>query len=81
MDPKELLKDQRVVQEIQRHLWIESEKAGTDIGFEKASQDWLNHFSKAWMEYHLPKQKFSLIEKVFSKTSSKTAKSTAKAKK
>ena len=52
---KKLLQDRRVVEEIHRHLWIESEKAGHDIGFEKAAEDWLKHFSKAWMDYHLPK--------------------------
>jgi len=49
-----LLSDRRVVAEIQRHLWIESEKAGCDIGFDKAKEDWLKNFSKAWMEYHMP---------------------------
>lgn len=49
-----LLNDQRVVDEIKRHLWIESEKAGYDIGFEKAKQDWLENFSKAWMAYNMP---------------------------
>ena len=56
---KELLKDRRVVEEINRHLWIESEKAGYDIGFDKAASDWLEHFSKAWMQYHMPKKKSS----------------------
>jgi len=33
--------------EILRHKWIESEKAGYDIGFEKALTDWiLKHRSK-----------------------------------
>ena len=40
-----LLQDKRVVEEINRHLWIESEKAGHDIGFDSAASDWLqNHF-------------------------------------
>ena len=51
---KSLLSDRRVVEEIQRHLWIESEKAGFDIGFDKAKEDWLKNFSKAWMQYHFP---------------------------
>ena len=38
---KHLLKNRKVVEEINRHLWIESEKAGYDIGFEKAAEDWL----------------------------------------
>lgn len=54
---KKLLKNKEVVREIERHLWIESERAGQDIGFEKAAEDWLKNFSKAWMEYHLPKRK------------------------
>ena len=52
-----LLNDRKVVEEVTRHQWIESEKVGYDIGFEKASQDWLERFSKAWMKYHVPKQK------------------------
>ena len=52
---KKLLKDKRVVEEIHRHLWIESEKAGYDIGFDKAAEDWLKNFSKAWMSYNIPK--------------------------
>ncbi len=54
IDAKKILSDKRVVEEIRRHLWIESEKAGYDIGFEKAKQDWLENFSKAWMSYHMP---------------------------
>jgi hypothetical protein len=49
---QELLKDERVQQEINRHRWIESEKAGTDIGFDKASTDWLTSFSDSWLEHH-----------------------------
>jgi hypothetical protein len=56
---KKLLNDKKVVEEINRHRWIESEKAGGDIGFERASSDWLERFSKAWMDYHMPKQKSS----------------------
>lgn len=34
-------------EEILRHKWIESEKAGHDIGFERALTDWiLKHRSK-----------------------------------
>ncbi|MCA9400498.1 MAG: hypothetical protein KC713_02650 [Candidatus Omnitrophica bacterium] len=53
---KELLKDKEVIAEINRHLWIESEKSGRDIGFDQAAQDWLERFSHAWMEYHPPKK-------------------------
>ena len=54
---KTLLNDHRVIEEINRHLWFESEKAGYDIGFDKAKEDWLKRFSKAWMSYHMPKIK------------------------
>ncbi len=57
---KKLLSDRRVVDEINRHRWIESERAGQDIGFEQASTDWLERFSKAWMDYHIPKRKPSV---------------------
>ncbi len=34
-------------EEILKHKWLESEKAGHDIGFERALVDWiLNHRSK-----------------------------------
>ena len=34
-------------EEILKHKWIESEKAGFDIGFERALTDWImNHRSK-----------------------------------
>jgi hypothetical protein len=34
--------------EILRHKWIESEKNGTDIGFEKALLDWIIKYRSAW---------------------------------
>ena len=36
--------------EILRHKWIESEKAGYDIGFERALMDWIVKFRSAWYE-------------------------------
>jgi hypothetical protein len=54
---EQLLKNKKAVEEINRHRWIESEKAGYDIGFEKASLDWLEKFSMAWMQYHMPRRK------------------------
>ena len=50
----QLLSDRRVVEEIQRHCWIESEKLGYDIGFDQAKVEWLQKFSKAWLTYHMP---------------------------
>ncbi len=37
-------------EEILRHKWIESEKAGQDIGFEKALLDWIVRFRSSWRE-------------------------------
>jgi len=34
--------------EILRHKWIESEKAGQDIGFEKALLDWCIKHRSSW---------------------------------
>ncbi|MCA9406082.1 MAG: hypothetical protein KC684_06060 [Candidatus Omnitrophica bacterium] len=73
-EKKELLRDRRVVEEIGRHQWIESEKLGYDIGFEQAAEDWLERFSKAWMRYHMPKKAKDASSKK-SKPSSKPAKS------
>lgn len=35
-------------EEILRHKWIESEKAGRDIGFEQALTDWIIKHRAAW---------------------------------
>ncbi|MBU6409045.1 MAG: DUF4032 domain-containing protein [Verrucomicrobia bacterium] len=35
-------------QEILKHKWIESEKAGHDIGFEQALTDWIIKHRTAW---------------------------------
>ncbi|MDR3403709.1 MAG: hypothetical protein P4L99_14520 [Chthoniobacter sp.] len=35
--------------EILRHKWIESEKVGHDIGFEKALLDWVIRHRPAWL--------------------------------
>jgi|GEM_PF-800803 len=48
----ELLKDQDIVNEINRHKWIESEKAGVDIGFERAAREWINAYSKQYLAQH-----------------------------
>jgi len=34
--------------EILRHKWIESQKAGQDIGFEKALIEWVMHHRSGW---------------------------------
>ena len=35
-------------EEILRHKWIESEKAGRDIGFERALLDWIRNHRDGW---------------------------------
>ena len=37
-------------EEILRHKWLESEKLGHDIGFEKALLDWIVKYRSAWRE-------------------------------
>jgi len=36
--------------EVLKHKWIESEKAGRDIGFEKALLDWVVKHRSNWRE-------------------------------
>jgi hypothetical protein len=40
-------------EEILKHKWIESEKAGNDIGFEKALLDWILKHRSNWREKRL----------------------------
>ena len=35
-------------EEILRHKWIESEKSGQDIGFERALLDWIMKYRSTW---------------------------------
>ncbi len=37
-------------EEILRHKWIESEKAGHDIGFERALLDWIVRHRSGWRD-------------------------------
>lgn len=37
-------------EEILRHKWLESEKAGRDIGFERALLDWIIRYRSRWRE-------------------------------
>ena len=54
-DQENLLKDSQLYreflaerEEILRHKWIESEKCGHDIGFERALLDWIIHHRSDW---------------------------------
>ena len=55
-DVKELLKDKRVIEEIHKHLWIESQKAGYSIGIERATDEWLRLYAEGWIKYHIPEK-------------------------
>jgi len=39
--------------EIEKHKWIESEKKGNDIGFEKALIDWVTKHRIDWVTHKL----------------------------
>ncbi|HOD12777.1 MAG TPA: hypothetical protein PLO93_00735 [Candidatus Omnitrophota bacterium] len=62
-DLRELLKDKRVMEEIHKHLWIESQKAGYSIGLERATDEWLKLYAEGWMKYHLPEKFVKMKEK------------------
>jgi len=55
LSPNELLKNSSLYREFQaereeilKHKWIESEKAGMDIGFERALTDWIIKHRSKW---------------------------------
>ena len=56
-DTKKLLRNKKVIEEINRHKWLESEIAGYDIGFEAAAEDWLKNHAAVWIAYHANKNK------------------------
>ena len=41
-------------EEILRHKWLESEKAGKDIGFERALLDWIRKHRDGWRATRKP---------------------------
>jgi len=45
----EILRSQ--LEEINKYKWIESEKAGRDIGMERATREWLNKHFPEWKQY------------------------------
>ena len=57
-DSTELVKNSRLYKEflaerdeVLRHKWLESEKAGCDIGFERALIDWMVKHRSAWRRH------------------------------
>lgn len=59
LDAKKLLRNKKVIEEINRHKWLESEIAGFDVGFEAAAEDWLKKHAAAWVRYHMSPAKTS----------------------
>jgi hypothetical protein len=53
---REVLKDKKVIEEINKHLWIESQKAGYSIGIERATDEWLRLYAEGWLKYHRPEE-------------------------
>lgn len=52
-ESKDLLRDKKVVEAINKHLWIESQKAGYSIGIERATEEWLRLYALEWMKYNM----------------------------
>ncbi len=50
------LSDARALAEIRKHKWIESQKAGREIGFSSAAVDWIKRFGESWKAVHLKKE-------------------------
>ena len=57
IEAKKLLRNKKVIEEINRHKWLESEIAGYDIGFEAAAENWLKNHAAVWIAYHDNKNK------------------------
>lgn len=44
-----------VMQEILDYKWLESEKAGSDIGLSKAAREWISKYYDTWFQYNVDK--------------------------
>lgn len=44
-------KFKRMREELSKHKWLESEKAGKDIGEEQALIDWIPKHRKPWLDH------------------------------
>lgn len=44
--------EKAVIEEIQKYKWIESEKIGYDIGFERAAHEWAEKYGSAFEKYY-----------------------------
>lgn len=62
-------------EEILRHKWIESERLGHDIGFERALLDWIRKHREGWRSARrsqTPPSQTSSSKQTFSAASAKT---------
>ena len=57
-----LLDDPRVIQEIERYKWIESERVGKDIGKERATMEWIRAYGHIWLKIHKPDEYRKMME-------------------
>ncbi|MDO8581030.1 MAG: hypothetical protein Q7S13_06080 [Candidatus Omnitrophota bacterium] len=80
MELRKLLKDKRVVEEINKHLWIESQKAGYSIGIERATDEWLRLYAEGWLKYHEPAKHSRMYQRNGKKASAKKKKTSSKRK-
>ena len=78
LDARKLLRNRRVIEEINRHKWLESEIAGYDIGFEAAAEDWLKSHASVWIAYHSKRKVKIPLKAIKSKIAPKKKKSSKK---
>ena len=69
-----------VVEEVQKYKWIESEKLGYDIGFERAAKEWMEKHGELFEKYYesLTEQDPAPVKKPARKTSKKPSAKAAK---
>ena len=75
-DLRGLLKNKQVIEEINKHLWIESKKAGHSIGIERATDEWLRMYAMGWMKYHMPEKYDKMMNRKTKKTAAAAKKKT-----
>ena len=52
-------------EEILKHKWLESEKVGYDIGFEKALLQWVIHHRAKWRKYYFKIDELTHMNSIF----------------
>ena len=53
INSQDLLKDRRIVQEIHRYQWMESQRLGHELTFDQAANDWFQKFSLEWVRHYM----------------------------